>query len=278
MNGGDIEVEILKVQCINSVQSLLRSTDLFSIFQLDCDELHELRTRVCWKLNDGTYLVKPVIRDNLRYCVSILKDIFNPMERKKENASFPGLPDQSLLLDADSFAHEFIDNMMKNMHQSKNNYLYSPLVRRFASTLYVLGRRNTYEFLRINLPGSLPALTTLQIYNDEFCKPVEEGEFRFNELKHHLDKGDCAFVFLSEDSTGAISRIQNDVNADSFIGFCPKFTNGIPTIRQYKFDRFEQLEECFQMIEKSTLVHVHMVQPISSVPLWPFLLSGFGTL
>lgn len=276
-NAGSVEAEILKVQNINNIKTLLRSTDLFSFFQLECDELAALRKNACFQLNDGTFVVKPVIKNNLQHCVDVLSSYHHSKEKEKKRCPEEIDPEESSRAYDGSLAHEFTKNMLENMNRSKNNYVYSSSIRRFASALYVLGGRNTYEFLRINLPGALPACSTLEIYNDELCKSIEEGEFRFTELKQHLDQGGSNYIFCSEDCTGAVSRIQYNVHTNSFIGFCPKLTNGVPEKRQFSFDRFEQLEHAFQTIQKSTLVNVHMAQPISAVPLSTFLLSTFGT-
>ena len=274
---GDIEADILKAQGINNVHSLLRSTDLFSFFQLECVESAALRQRACFQLNDGSFLVKPVIRNNLQHCIETLRSIYNPTKHNERDLFDRHNSGESASFSGDSFAHEFMRNTLENMKRSKNNYAYSSSIRRFASALYVLGGKNAYEFLRINLPGALPSISTLEMYNDDLCKPIEECEFRFDELKEHLDNDRCQFIFASEDCTGAISRVQYDVDTNSFIGFCPKLTNGVPRKRQFVFDRFEQLEEALETIQKSTLVNVHIVQPISNAPLTQFLLSTFGT-
>ena len=164
-------------------------------------------------------------------------------------------------------------NMLEKMKRSKNNYAYSSSIRRFAFALYVLTRTNAYEFLRMNLPS----LSTLEMYNDHLCKTIEECEFRFEELKEHLDNDRCKFVCASEDCTDAISRIQYDVDTNSFIGFCPKLANDFPRKLQFMLDRFEQLDGAFGTVSKSTLVKVHIVQPISNASLITFLLSTFGT-
>lgn len=49
-NAGPVEVEILKVQNINNIKTLLRSTDLFSFFQLECDELAALRKKCLFQV------------------------------------------------------------------------------------------------------------------------------------------------------------------------------------------------------------------------------------
>ncbi|CAF4168093.1 unnamed protein product, partial [Rotaria magnacalcarata] len=68
---GEIEVEILQAQGINNVLSLLRSQDLFHIFQIDCEELQDLRNRACLRLNNGEYMIRPAIKENLDYCINI---------------------------------------------------------------------------------------------------------------------------------------------------------------------------------------------------------------
>jgi len=71
---GDIEVEILKAQGINNVLALLRAKDLYSIFKIDCEELDDLKKRACLKLKTGEYMIRPAIKENLDYCVNVLKN------------------------------------------------------------------------------------------------------------------------------------------------------------------------------------------------------------
>ncbi|CAF2794745.1 unnamed protein product [Rotaria sp. Silwood2] len=84
-------------------------------------------------------------------------------------------------------------------------------MRRFASSVYTLGGRNVYEFLRLNLPGAFPSILTLDSYNSEYCARVEEGEFRFDELFNYLTKTNCLFVYASEDCSAIVSKIHYNV-------------------------------------------------------------------
>jgi len=171
----------------------------------------------------------------------------------------------------------FINNLNDNMPPSKHQYLYNTHVRRFASYVYGLGGRNLYEFLRLNLPGAFPSIPTLESYNNEYCTRIEEGEFRFKELTDYSNKINCSFVYSSEDSTSIISKVQYDIESNSFIGFCVKLVNGLPLTRQYQTNDFTELENWFESVNQATLVNIHTVQPITSATSPSFLLSGFGT-
>ncbi|CAF1453136.1 unnamed protein product [Rotaria sordida] len=194
----EIEVEILKAQGINNVLSLLRAQDLYSFFKLDCEELEDLRNRACLKLKNGEYMIRPAIKDNLDYCIAVLK-------------------------------------------------------------------------------GAFPSIPTLESYHNEFSKRIEEGEYRFDGLVSYSNKINCSYIYISEDCTSVISKVNYDVTTNSFIGFCPELKNGLPSIRQYQTDDFYELEEWFQTVKQSTLVNIYTVQPITHEAAAPFLLSCFGT-
>ena len=224
----DIEAEILKVQGINNVLSLLRSKDLFCIFNIDYEELKDLRSRACVKTNDGGYIIRPAIKENLDYCINVFKNKLNePQQYRLDNQGNGFKP-------PDSFANTFMTNIYDNITRSKYHFQYKAPTRRFASSVYALGGRNLYQFLRLNLPGTFSSITTLESYNNKCCTRIEEGEFRFDELSTHSTKINCSYVYASEDCTGVISKIQYDAATDSIIGFCAELTNGIPTVRQYQ--------------------------------------------
>lgn len=277
-NAGDIEADILRIQGITNVKSLLRSKDVFAIFQFDCEELQELKSRACLRLNDGNYLVRPAIRQNMEYCVHLLHENFHYQEQQQTNT----LSVTSLELSSSSngdrcLMNELLQNIFDNKIRSKYNYQYNAFSRRFASCLFAIGGRNTYEFLRLNLPGLLPSIPTLESYDDNCFKRFEEGEFRFDSLKDYLYKTKSNFVFGSEDCTGAVTDVNYDKDTNSFIGFCPTLRNGIPIMRQYQFEKFHQLQTCFETVRKSNLLNIHVIQPITNTKSSPFILSAFGT-
>lgn len=271
----DIEVEILKAQGINNVLALLRAKDLYSIFNIDCEEIDDLKKRACLKQKNGEYMIRPAIKENLDYCINVLKN--GLPEQQSQYQSRLEQNQQVLDIKQDSFMDIFIDSLKDNMHRSRHRYTYNGHVRRFASSVYGLGGRNLYEFLRLNLPGAFPSIPTLESYNNDYCTRIEEGAFRFAELMHYSNKINCSFVYSSEDSTSVVSKIQYDVESNSLIGFCVKLVNGLPLTRQYQTDDFTELENWFETINQATLVNIHTVQPITSVTSPSFLLSGFGT-
>ena len=71
----------------------------------------------------------------------------------------------------------FIENILSNLLRNKNNYRYSKSVQDFAHALYILGGRNVYEFMRMNLPGALPGLTTVNDSLRKAGESIEEGVF-----------------------------------------------------------------------------------------------------
>ncbi|CAM2728181.1 unnamed protein product [Rotaria socialis] len=146
-------------------------------------------------------------------------------------------------------------------------------------TLYILGGKLTYEFIRLNIVGALPSLTTLYgIISDTNLKIIE-GQFRFDELKHHSDLLNTKFGFVSEDCTGVVQKITYNERTNSFVGFSAPLTNGIPYVNHFQTDSFEQLKTWFSTVNKASLLNVHMFQPIPSNHLKsssPFVLAAYG--
>ncbi|CAF1380354.1 unnamed protein product [Adineta steineri] len=269
-----IEVEILKAQGINNALSLLRAQDLYSFFKVDCKKIEDLRNRACLQLTNGAYMIRPAIKDNLDYCIAVLKSKLNEQLLYKSDNHNQDLNVTNKELTY--FTNTFISNLTDNMNRSKYRFQYNPNIRRFASAVYKLGGRNVYQLLQLNLPGAFPSIPTLESYNNEFCTRIEEGEFRFNELINHTNKINCSYVYASEDCSGIITKICYDADTNSFIGFCPELNYGIPSIRQYQTDDFLELETWFDTVKKSTSVNIHTVQPITRESSPPFLLSSFG--
>ncbi|CAF1198328.1 unnamed protein product [Adineta ricciae] len=168
------------------------------------------------------------------------------------------------------------------MNRSCNNYRFYPVVNKFALILNILAGHNAYEFIRINLPGSLPSATTLKTFNQTINVQINECKFRFDSLKEYLNKTDSNYVFLSEDSTSVISCVSYDATTDCLIGFSPSLLNGIPSINQFKTDSLCELENWFEDLDKSKLINAHVVEPLpnnfsSTVHSRPYILSAYGT-
>ena len=64
--------DILKIQSINSTQSLLDTDDIFEIFKYDSPDLTEIKSKSCFEV-DGEYVVKVGIKISSVYLTTLLK-------------------------------------------------------------------------------------------------------------------------------------------------------------------------------------------------------------
>ncbi|CAF0782627.1 unnamed protein product [Adineta ricciae] len=60
----------------------------------------------------------------------------------------------------------WIKNIVENLKRPKNKFSYDHHIQQFALLLLILGSRNCYEFLRLNLYGALPHITNLELLKD----------------------------------------------------------------------------------------------------------------
>lgn len=213
---GDIEAEIPQIQCIKNIRTLLRVNDVFSFFRMDCKETSDLKQKACFINDDMTYIVRAGIQSNMEHFIESLRrhypssvvnecslssKIKPAMSEKRTNAEsasstsvFVKKNDQ---YSCKSLLHIFVDNAVNNMKRSSNNYQYDPLVEKFASALYILAGHNAYEFIRMNLPGSLPSIGALKAFNKNINLSLNESELRFDPLKKYLCSIDSSFIFAA---------------------------------------------------------------------------------
>lgn len=206
------------------------------------------------------------LKENYDYCLNFFKSI---SPDKETGHQFDIKDYQKTFIGKEkTFMHTFISNLLENTNRSRYSYQYSNQIRKFAAAIFGLGGRNVYELFRMNLSGRFPSIPTVELYNNDHCTRTEEGQFRFDELKNYFNRIDC---------TTAVSKIQYDTDTNSFVGLCGSLTNDLPSIRQYQTENYQELEDWFDGINQSTLINIHMVQPVSNSSSTPFLLSGFGT-
>ncbi|CAF4458889.1 unnamed protein product [Rotaria sp. Silwood2] len=120
-------------------------------------------------------------------------------------------------------------------------------------------------------------LTTL-ILNSNL--KISEAEFRFDQLQKHFENLNLQYAFGSEDATGVIKKIKYDSVTNKFIGFPTPLDHGVPIKEYHHTDSLDTLKLWFNSIDKSSLLNVHMIQPVQSttqntIPS-PFLLSAYG--
>lgn len=302
---GDSVVKILKIQSINSARKLLCTPDVFQFLHIESKETDSIKLESCFKSKTGQYIIKPGVKSSLLYLINLLKE-----KLKNEQESTMNGGDQSYLhILTDEFLDNhpllkslirwyqqmdviksnnnsnklhiflqlFIDNLVNNLTRSPNNWRYDELMKKFALCLYILGGKQTYEFIRLNLYGSIPNLTTLTGLIKTSNMALNEAEFRFESLPQLHS----SFGFCSEDTTGVIRKVEYDCSTNSFVGFVTPVTDGVPLSQYFQTDTFNQLKEIYDMNEQAPLLNVHMFQGVpsednaTSIPR-PFLLSAYG--
>ena len=293
--------EVFKIQLIDSTQVLMNCADPFDVFKYDSPDVNHLREKVYFKTNNGDYILKVGIQTNFDLLIKSLNA--KTKHKKDENdcvnkndASIDFINDypkpkallnwyekQSQTHDKDpSFLASLIDTLTSNLTKSPNNYRFPESVEQFSMALYILGGKMTYQFVRMNLSPALPSIPTLNklILNSD--SKVNEGEFRFVLLLEYFHRIDVRFGFGSEDCTGVVRRIIYDQATNSFVGFAPSLSDVVPIAEYYQTDSFDQLKSWFNSAKKSSLLNIHMIQPLSSsrqtnIPS-AFLLAGYGVV
>jgi hypothetical protein len=197
-------VEILKFQMICSMQSLVRHPYIFEIFSMTGLK------------NDLNYLIHILQRTQNSMTAPISESpsegLSNDVIRKhpvlqkfiswyRINEGFPG--DNT---DQYSFLREFIGNITSNIASHRNTFRHCDSVRNFALSLYTMGGKLTYEFIRLNLPGSLPNLSMLSTSISDNIFKITEGKFRFDAFRNYMNGIDVQCAFGFEDCTGVIKK------------------------------------------------------------------------
>ncbi|CAF3304227.1 unnamed protein product [Rotaria sp. Silwood2] len=126
-----------------------------------------------------TFLDKLIKEEN-----NIHSDIINAMTGRQP----PRVGNDSAAnKDKHGFLKDFIDTSTSNLTKSSNYFRCSDTIKNFALLLYILGGKLTYEFIQLNLPGSLSNLTMFNIMISNLNSKFSEEEFQFDQLQKHLD-------------------------------------------------------------------------------------------
>ena len=294
--------ELARMQGFSSARSLLHSRhNLLDFLRIESDDadLIAMKKLAAFRDGTGTWTVKA----GIEYEVNCLISSIGQIERDQTTARSEG----SILVSTDilsrflwlrtliefcqncsvsedrddlNFLSSFIENIANNLMKSSHHNRYTHVVEQFAFALYVLGGRQAYEFVRLNLPGSLPSMSTLSILFNEKREQLAEGQFRFDSMKTHLRSLNTAYAFVSEDCTGVIQKVSYDRRSNSFVGFCPPLqNNGFPRLAPFQIETFSDLETAFKNKKISSLLNIHSVQPITpqGQRASPFLIAAYGT-
>ncbi|CAF1210152.1 unnamed protein product [Rotaria sordida] len=182
---GIVVEEMFHLQNIRSVQSLLRINDVFDFINYDSAELTALKKMVGFELQNGKFQIKAGIRFDVDAFIEALRNVsdklLQPMSTDHQcddliisqeflvkHPLLKTVIEFYLTIDNNdndsnlSFLTVLIDNIIQNLALPKNAYRYNEQVQKFAMSLYILADRNAYEFVRMNIPGAIPAVSTIQ--------------------------------------------------------------------------------------------------------------------
>ena len=225
---GETVCEILQIQLIDSTQLLLNTPDLFDIFKYHSIETNHLRNKACFKTANGDYILKSGIITNVSRLTTLLnakneeqQASYNDQRQERiinlinENPMLKSLVQWFERTDekdkqAERFLNTFIDTIADNLARSPNNYRFSEPVEQFALSLYILGGKMTYQFVRVDLSPALPSIQTLNMLISSSGIKMNEGQFGFDQLHEYLNRIHVRFAFGSEDYTGVIRKINYD--------------------------------------------------------------------
>ncbi|CAF1442037.1 unnamed protein product [Adineta steineri] len=202
---------------------------------------------------------EPVLNENIENYSSYLTDEFlNNHPILRSIIKWYRLNELNNIKQTNRFLVSFIDNLINNISQSPNNFRHSEPVKNFAMCLYVLGGKQVYEFIRLNLYGAIPCLSTLGELINNSGTAFNEAQFNFENLRQcHSD-----FGFCSEDTTGVIRKVEYDSKTDCFVGFATPVNRGVPLPRFYRANTFNDLKTIYDNNEIAGLLNVHMFQGI----------------
>lgn len=189
-----------------------------------------------------------------------------------------------------------IETAEKNSGRNPTGNRYDQILRYFATYVYLMSGKASYETLSANLP--IPHANTIRKIN-RFCgetlefqsifyflvnyisqnkKTIIEGRLRCSELSDYLDQMELEkFVWLCEDGTGINEKIEFDSRTGQLIGLLlpTESNNGMPKAFSFLARTEEDIKKYVKM-PKSTLVQVVLAQPIMPhMP--PYILQIFGT-
>ena len=70
---GPVEAELLQVQQINNVNSLLMTADVFETIQIPSQDLDDIKRKLGFEKDDGSFVFKAGVKGNIDYLIELLK-------------------------------------------------------------------------------------------------------------------------------------------------------------------------------------------------------------
>ena len=173
---------------------------------------------------------------------------------------------------------EMINNAEQNHCKFPTRRRHSVIIKKFATALFLYSGPLAYEFLQQNMPEALPCTRTIQSAIHSEYKGIDEGTFRFDELKAHIERYKApALISISEDATRITGRVEYDSTTDRCVGFVlPLDDNGLPIVGSFVAASFSAMEEMFSNNSIAKYAYIYMAQPLCcNVP--PICIACLGT-
>ena len=73
LEAGNGAADLLEIQGINCVKSLLMTSDIYSIMNVPSKSLDDFKNKYGYMQDDGTYTIQPGIKGNMEYLIDLLK-------------------------------------------------------------------------------------------------------------------------------------------------------------------------------------------------------------
>ena len=85
---------------------------------------------------------------------------------------------------------------------------------------YTVAGPLAYELIQQNMPEALPCVRTVQSAIHSEYETTQEGSFRFDELRQHLDWYNVPLhASIAEDATRVVANVDYDGETDHCVGF-----------------------------------------------------------
>ncbi|CAF3342625.1 unnamed protein product [Rotaria socialis] len=106
-----------------------------------------------------------------------------------------------------------------------------------------MGGCKTNEYIRLNLPGAVPSITSIDGSITKAGGKIIEDEFRYDALRDLQTSNNYQLAVCSEDCTGVIQKVVYDASTNSFIRFSTPLDHGVPVTQFFQTDSYDQLKE-----------------------------------
>lgn len=151
-------------------------------------------------------------------------------------------------------------------------------IKKFSTLAFIVGGRFLYEILSANLALPSPSSVNGYMQVDDCDARVFEGHLRAKELKAFLLRRHLPpYVWLSEDGTRIVDKIQYDGTTDQLIGMVLPLSQstGMP-IPNTSETSLEYIQQTMKSSEKSKILYTAMAKPMA-IGSPSFCLTAFGT-